>query len=257
MLAPLRDYLRPRDLKSSPLLRATKDRYCDRLSVYSGIEEAQWIKSEDMNVENLLDTFASVDTDSEDIWDSCNDFMRHLKWYKPRQTVLRLKREGLPDGHHWKARCLLQLSRLSHSVGNNEERKRLLALTLTLEREQGDDDRVACTLRHLADANRMLAFVEEGIQQSKEALKIYERLGDTVGQARCLNCLARLLLGHDPESAEAAGTRAIDLLPQKGQEVLVCRFHRTLRGSPRNRIPVQLARSNVLDSSLSGGVVSR
>src|ERR1700753_256001 len=45
MLAPIRDYLCPRDPRSSPLLSVTKDRYFTRLSVDAGpgFEEAQWI----------------------------------------------------------------------------------------------------------------------------------------------------------------------------------------------------------------------
>jgi hypothetical protein len=54
MLAPLRDYLRPEDPTSSPLLCATKDRYLRRLSVYvrpnlPGYENTRWITSEDVN----------------------------------------------------------------------------------------------------------------------------------------------------------------------------------------------------------------
>ena len=65
MLAPLRDYLGPQDPKSSPLLCATKDRYFTRLSVFvdptePGFREARWIRSEDVNVEYLLDVFASL-----------------------------------------------------------------------------------------------------------------------------------------------------------------------------------------------------
>ena len=48
----------------------------------------------------------------------------------------------------------------------------------------------------------MLDFNEKVIQQSREALDIYERLDDMIGQAGCLNCLARLLLDRDPESAD-------------------------------------------------------
>ncbi|KAF9780540.1 hypothetical protein BJ322DRAFT_1145561, partial [Thelephora terrestris] len=67
MLAPIRDYFRPRDPKASPLLCATKDHYFTRLSInpdpsrsLSG--ETQWIVLEDVNVEHLLDIFTSIDT---------------------------------------------------------------------------------------------------------------------------------------------------------------------------------------------------
>ena len=54
MLAPLRDYLHPKDLLSSPLPHITKC-YFDRLLVNLDPDEpnfggAQWITSEDVNV---------------------------------------------------------------------------------------------------------------------------------------------------------------------------------------------------------------
>jgi hypothetical protein len=39
----------------------------------------------------------------------------------------------------------------------------------------------------LADVNRLLGLREEGMQRGKEALEIYKQLGDTLGQAQCLN----------------------------------------------------------------------
>ena len=65
MLAPLRDYLCPKDPKSSPLLCATKEHYFDRLSVgvypgKPGFEEARWITSEDINVERLSICWTSL-----------------------------------------------------------------------------------------------------------------------------------------------------------------------------------------------------
>jgi hypothetical protein len=76
MLAPLRDHLCPKDPTSFPLLCATKERYFERLSVYvnpgsPGYKEAQWIVTEDVNAEHLLDVFTSADAVPDDIWDVC------------------------------------------------------------------------------------------------------------------------------------------------------------------------------------------
>ena len=194
-IAPIRDYLCPRDPKSSPLLCATKDRYFTRLSVgvdpnTPGFKEAEWIKSEDVNVEHLLDVFTSINLNARDVWGVCSHFMEHLYYHKPRQTVLKPKIEGLPDSHHSKAKCLFKLAGLSGLVGNYVERKRLLSHTLVLEREKGDDIGVAGTLRFLSSVNRELGLYREGIQQAEEASEIYKRLGDKMGQANCLDDLA-------------------------------------------------------------------
>jgi tetratricopeptide (TPR) repeat protein len=231
MLAPIRDYLTPPDPNSSPLLCATKDLYFTRLSVmvdpaHPGFEEARWIVSEDVNVEHLLTVFASIDTDSVAVWDTCINFLRHLYWYKCRYTVLGPKIEGLPDDHRSKSKCLIQLSRLSQSVGNYMEQKRLLTHSLKLERGRQDDFEVARILRRLSGANRELGLHEEGIQQVREALGIYERLDDTTEQADCWDDLSRLLHWDGQlDSAEEAASRAIDLLPEKGQEYNLCQFH--------------------------------
>ena len=241
MLAPLRDYLRPKDPKLSPLLRTTKERYFTRMSVTldpdePGFKDARWIALEHVNVEHLLDVFTSISADSEEIWNACANFMQHLYWHKKRQTMLRAKIEGLPDDHPSKPVCLLQLSRLFQSVGNNVERRRLLAHALRLERERGDNHQVARTLMYLSDANRLLYLREEGIQQAGEALEIFEGLGSTIEQAECLNALARLLhQGKQFDAAEAAASRAIVLLPDKGQEFRVCQSHRALGGIYRSK----------------------
>ena len=234
MLAPLRDYLCPKDPKASALLCTTKDLYATRLSVSAGpnrpgFDDARWITSEDLNVEHLLNVFASVDPNSEDIWAGCMDFVGHLNWHKPRQTVLGPKIKQLPDGHRWKPKGLFMLAGLSDSVGNNAEGKQLLIQALQLWRERGDSDYwVGCTLERLADANRWLGLHEEGIQQAREALEIFERVGDTAGQADCLSCLARLFLKDGRlDEAEEVTISSINLLG-KGQEFQLCESHRIL-----------------------------
>ena len=187
MLAPIRDYLCPQDPKSSPLLCATKDRYFTRLSVdvdpdKPSFGEAEWIKSEDVNVEHLLDVFISINADANDALDACAHFMEHLQWHKPRQTVLGSKVEGLPEDHPSKAKCLMELSQTFHSLGNFAEQRRLLSQALQLERKQGNGRRVAQTLTWLSCANRMLELHEEGIQQAEEAVGIYEGLNGAGGE---------------------------------------------------------------------------
>ena len=234
MLAPLQDYFRPRYPKSSPLLCATKEGYFNRLSVdvdpsEPGFEEAQWIASEDVNVEHLLDVFTSIDSDSDDVWDASAKFMRHLCWHAaPRQTALRSKIEQLSDDHCSKPMCLFELSQLFQGVGNFTEQKRLLIHALKLSTGRGDDKQVADAVYGLSTANMMLGLYEEGIQQAKEALVIYEGLGNTVRQEYCLISLACLLLEDEQlDAAEEVITtlHTIGNLPERGQEYLVCSIH--------------------------------
>ena len=240
MLAPLRDHLRPKDPASSPLLQTTKDCYFDRLSVdlnpdEPGFEEAQWIKSEDVNVEHLLDVFTSIDggatrdADAVRIWDTCAYFMEHLHWHKTRLVVLGPAIEGLPDDHPSKPPCLFELSRVFGMVGNHTEYKRLLTHALELSRVQGDDLQVAETLRAISNANRLLGLHEEGILQAKEALKIYERLNNISGQAYSWQRLAWLYYGDKQlGAAEEAASQVIDLLSDEGKQFPVCECYRVL-----------------------------
>ena len=83
VIAPLRDYLCPKDPTSSPLLYTMKEHYFSRLSVNVSprspdFGETQRAKSEDVNVEHLLDVFATVDADSDTVWNAYSGFMQHL-----------------------------------------------------------------------------------------------------------------------------------------------------------------------------------
>jgi tetratricopeptide (TPR) repeat protein len=240
MLAPLRDYLRPEDPTSSPLLHVTKECYLKRLSVHvdpgePGYQGARWIISEDVNVEHLLDVFASINPSSDDIWDACTNFMRHLYWHKPRLVVLGPKLERLLDGHPSKPGCLFQLSQLLGLVRSHVECKRLLVHTLKLWREQGDDIGVARTLGSLANTNEGLSLPEESIPQAKESLRIFERLNNVSEQAQSWQQLA-LLLHHDNQldAAEAAASRSIDLLSDS-EEFKICQGHRVLGSIYRSK----------------------
>jgi tetratricopeptide (TPR) repeat protein len=234
MLAPLRDYLSPKDPKTSPLLCATKEFYFTRMSVTINPDkpnfgESRWITSEDVNVEHLLDVFTTIDANSDGVWDACANFMHHLYWHKKRLTILKPKIEGLPDDHRSKPKCLFQLSQLFGMVGDQVESKRLLIHVLKLWRERGSDSQVAEALMELSDMNRLMDLPEEGIPQAKEALEIYERLGDTGSQAECLinTCLV-VQSDNQLDAAEEAALRAIDLLPETGEQYRVCKSHRAL-----------------------------
>jgi tetratricopeptide (TPR) repeat protein len=234
MLAPLRDYLSPKDPKSSSFLCATKEHYFTRMSVAfrpdkPNFGETQWITSEDINVEHLLDVFTTIDGNSDGVWKACTNFMAHLYWHKKRPIALKSRIEGLPDDHCSKPECLLELAKLVYSVGNYVECKRLCAHALKLGRERGSARVIAQASKGLADTNRLIGLPKEGIPQAKEALVIYARLGDTGGHADCLMKLA-LLLDSDKQfdAAEAAAFRLISLLPKKGEEFRACESHRII-----------------------------
>ena len=237
MLAPLRDYLSPKDPKSSLLLCTAKECYFARMSANGppdepNFGESRWITLEDVNVEHLLNVFTTIDANSHSVWDACEHFIRHLNRHKQRPVILRPKIEGLPDNDFRKPALLFYLSILSGSVGNQAERQQLLTHALRLRRGQGDEqsitNTVAVILGQLSDSNRLLGFHKEGIQQAEEALEIYEQLGDPISQARCLIDLAHLLdEDNQLDAAEEAASRAIDLLPE-GKKFLVCKGHRAL-----------------------------
>ena len=241
MLAPLRDYLRPRDPASSPLLRTAKECYFRRLSVdidpgMPGFEEAQWIESEDVNVEYLLDVFTSIDADSAAAWDTYAHFMRHLYWHKPRLAALGPKIERLPDSHRSKPDCLFNLSRLFGLAGNHEERKRLLIYTLKLWRERGEDYKAAQTLGFVSNTNRLLGLRKEGILEVEEASEIYEQLNCVSEQAQALQQLASLLYEDKQlDAAEEAASRATELLLDESNQISVCECHRVLGKIYRSR----------------------
>jgi tetratricopeptide (TPR) repeat protein len=234
MLAPLRDYFYPRDPRSSPLLCTTKEHYFHRLSIEvypgkPGHDEAQWITSEDVNIEHLLGVFTSIDTNLDEVWDACYHFMEHLYWHKPRLVVLGPKIKGLPDDHPSKAKCLSQLALLFYDVGNYVESKQLYIHTIKLWREQGNDLRIAEALRDLSWTNHSLDLSKEGIQQAKEALGIYKRLDDIPGQARTWTALGYLLESNGQlDAAGRAASRVISHFSNKGEQLSVCQCYRLL-----------------------------
>ena len=228
MLVPLRDYLRPKDPLSSPILSAARESYFVRLSAkpepfMPGSKETQWIASEDVNVEHLFDVLTSVDTNSDRLWGGCVNFLNLLYWHKPRRTVLESKINQLPDDSRFKPDCLFWLSKLFQSLGNDEEDKRLLEHALKLELERGNDDGVALVLAELSGA---AIPCSEGIHRAKESLEIFERIGDTGKQGHSLNCLAWALYQDGQlDATEEAASRAIQLLSEKSQEFRICHSH--------------------------------
>ena len=173
MLAPLRDYLTPKDPKSSPLLCTAKNCYFRQLSddvnpEKPGCEEVWWVMSEDVNIEHLLDVFTSVDANLVAVWDACASFMARLYWHKTRPVVLGPKIEGLPDDHPSKPGCLFKLSRLFDSVGNFAESKRLLVRALELRRERGDRLEVVRTMVFLAMTSWHLGLHRKGYHSQEK-----------------------------------------------------------------------------------------
>ena len=234
MLAPLRDHLCPKDPTSSPLLCTTKDRYFSRLLVHvnpndPGFEETRWIVSEDVNVEHLLDIFASIDADLSSFWDACAHFINHLHWHKNRLVTLGPKIEGLSDDHYSKPGCLYHLSKLFYAAGNYTKVKQLLVWAVELWREWMEDLQVANALKFLSDANRQLGLHKEGIEEAKEALDIYEWYNDMLGQGLSLKSLAWSLYGDGQfDAAEEAALRAVGLPRGEDDQFTVCECHRIL-----------------------------
>lgn len=67
---------------------------------------------------------------------------------------------------------------------------------------------------------------EEGVRLTKDALEIYERLSDTVGEVQCLAELTRSLCEGRQFGAAEVASRAIGLVPRKGNQSPVHTSHR-------------------------------
>ena len=81
----------------------------------------------------------------------------------------------------------------------------------------------------LSEVNRHMGLHKEGIEVAKEALEIFERLGFAAQQAECLVKLALLFCSDRQfDAAEEAALRAIGILPEEGDQFMVCTSHRTL-----------------------------
>ena len=196
MLAPLRDYLHPKNPSPSTLLAIAKDQYSDRLCVWrnergvDGFTEVEWFVSEDINAEHLLDAFVSIDTEPANVWGACYQFLNHLAEYKPRPVILGPKIDTLPETHPSKAECVCALATLFSVLGDFSVARRLHLHELRLWQKHGNELNGAIALTRLADTNRLLGNTQEGIGQAEEALRVFERLEEKCWQGHCLKIIA-------------------------------------------------------------------
>ena len=231
MLAPLRDYLSPKDPLASPLLCMTRDRYFSKLSgpldsSRQDFGENRWIVSEDVNVEHLLDVLTSIDPCPEHVWCICESFINHLCFHKPRLTALGSKIERLPSDHPLKPWLLSVLLGLVSGIGNLSEYNRLLPEVVKLWRDTGNpccgaiaslaSVRSSSTLKEMTPLVTMMLGIAGALKHIP---------GQIDGLLDCAN------LSHQDGQFDAAlesASRALALLTEHAPQLSSYRCHYTL-----------------------------
>ena len=164
MLAPIRDYLSPRDPQSSPLLCATVDFYISWFSVDVDIckprfEEARWITLEDANFERLLGQVRNY-TQQKQLLSHTLEFERRSE-NAPRvgqiliqiagvNRLLGLHEEGIRQaeealeiyerrGVEWQAQSLIQLAWLFFDTEQLDAAENAASRAINLVTEKGQE----------------------------------------------------------------------------------------------------------------------
>ena len=233
MLAPLRDYLSPKDPKLSPLLCMAKECYFTRLLVdpdpdKTDFEETRWITSEDVNVEHLLDVFTTIDPNSDTVWHACIGFVNHLCWHKKRPTMLTPKVEALPDDHQWKPIVMIHLAVLTQLAGNFVKCAQLFGRVVELPEGPRNswDPSVTQLFQFLSSTPEPKRQHKEEIKWAKELLETCEQFSDGMEHGDVLMMLASLLMSDDQlDAAEEAVACAISVIPEEGNQHQICQCH--------------------------------
>ena len=97
-------------------------------------------------------------------------------------------------------------------------------------------------MRCLAEANGRLGLFQEGIRQAKEALVIFELVGDVPEQAAALLRLSWLFYDNKQlEAAETAASRSLELLLETGEQFRACQCRCVLGNIYRSRADAEKA----------------
>ena len=116
-----------------------------------GFGGTRWIASQDLNVEHLLDILPSIDANSNGVWDSYINSIRHLSRTGDRT----------PNGSSMTIpSCSHDPSRLFYSVGDHVEQKRLLSRALALLSRPN--------IEQPTDANQLLSLTRKGYSRQQK-----------------------------------------------------------------------------------------
>ena len=125
--------------------------------------------------------------------------------------------------------------------------------SLAIARELGDKQDIAEKLRTLSQTyynTNQAEYAHKIVPTLREALALYEEIGEVRGQGTCHQALGDTLLHHDPAGAKTEYARALELYEQAGakREIAYCRAFFDLIGEAgTERMTGDLARFSGFD----------